>query len=196
MTSGYLERFLERVDGLPEELHRSYNLLRELDQETKDAIEKVDLECQTFLHKIQRLAKEERQQQLQQIKNAFEKILEYSDQKYNITLQSYEEVDEHIRALDADMKSFQEEARNQSGIDDNGLYSEDLPVDPNEPTYCFCHQVSFGEMIACDNPSCPIEWFHFSCVNLTSPPENGHWLCPSCEASGKKKLTDVNKFST
>lgn len=25
------------------------------------------------------------------------------------------------------------------------------PIDPNEPTYCFCGQVSFGEMIACDN---------------------------------------------
>ena len=27
----------------------------------------------------------------------------------------------------------------------------DMPVDPNEPTYCFCHQVSYGEMIGCDN---------------------------------------------
>lgn len=29
----------------------------------------------------------------------------------------------------------------------------DLPVDPNEPTYCICNQVSFGEMVACDNPN-------------------------------------------
>ena len=27
----------------------------------------------------------------------------------------------------------------------------DLPVDPNEPLYCICQQVSYGEMIACDN---------------------------------------------
>lgn len=27
-----------------------------------------------------------------------------------------------------------------------------MPVDPNEPTYCLCHQVSYGEMIGCDNP--------------------------------------------
>ncbi len=25
------------------------------------------------------------------------------------------------------------------------------PLDPNEPTYCVCQQVSFGEMIGCDN---------------------------------------------
>jgi hypothetical protein len=28
----------------------------------------------------------------------------------------------------------------------------DMPVDPNEPTYCVCNQVSYGEMIGCDNP--------------------------------------------
>lgn len=27
-----------------------------------------------------------------------------------------------------------------------------MPVDPNEPTYCLCNQVSYGEMIGCDNP--------------------------------------------
>ncbi|ELT89615.1 hypothetical protein CAPTEDRAFT_87477, partial [Capitella teleta] len=46
----------------------------------------------------------------------------------------------------------------------------DMPVDPNEPTYCLCHQVSYGEMIGCDNPDCPIEWFHFACVELATKP--------------------------
>lgn len=81
----------------------------------------------------------------------------------------------------------------------------DMPVDPNEPTYCLCHQVSYGEMIGCDNPDvsvrllsyfeiicinlvfiivlclilqCPIEWFHFACVDLATKPK-GKWyeLC-------------------
>merc|ERR1712168_1452462 len=42
----------------------------------------------------------------------------------------------------------------------------DMPVDPNEPTYCVCRQVSFGQMVMCDNSECPIEWFHFGCVGL------------------------------
>lgn len=29
----------------------------------------------------------------------------------------------------------------------------DIPVDPNEPTYCLCNQVSYGDMVACDNPN-------------------------------------------
>ncbi|CAH0557548.1 unnamed protein product [Brassicogethes aeneus] len=62
----------------------------------------------------------------------------------------------------------------------------DMPVDPNEPTYCLCHQVSYGEMIGCDNPDCPIEWFHFACVGLTTKPK-GKWYCPKCIQDRKKK---------
>ncbi|XP_053379778.1 inhibitor of growth protein 5-like isoform X1 [Mercenaria mercenaria] len=62
----------------------------------------------------------------------------------------------------------------------------DMPVDPNEPTYCLCHQVSYGEMIGCDNLDCPIEWFHFGCVGLTAKPK-GKWYCPRCTEERKKK---------
>ncbi|XP_075254375.1 inhibitor of growth protein 4-like [Convolutriloba macropyga] len=64
----------------------------------------------------------------------------------------------------------------------------DMPVDPNEPTYCICQQVSYGEMIGCDNPDCPIEWFHFNCVGLSAKPK-GKWFCYRCSAERKKKLT-------
>lgn len=56
---------------------------------------------------------------------------------------------------------------------------QEIPIDPDEPTYCLCDQVSFGEMIGCDNDLCPIEWFHFSCVQLTTKPK-GKWYCPRC----------------
>ncbi|KAL4378149.1 hypothetical protein GQ457_02G035120 [Hibiscus cannabinus] len=47
-------------------------------------------------------------------------------------------------------------------------FDVDQPIDPNEPTYCVCHQVSFGDMIACDNENCQGgEWFHYACVGLT-----------------------------
>lgn len=58
------------------------------------------------------------------------------------------------------------------------------PLDPNEPTYCLCEQVSFGEMIGCDKEDCPIEWFHFQCVGLTSKPK-GKWYCPLCRPEQK-----------
>ena len=48
------------------------------------------------------------------------------------------------------------------------LAVEEPPADPNEPKYCRCQNVSYGEMVACDNNDCPIEWFHFACVGLTA----------------------------
>ena len=54
-----------------------------------------------------------------------------------------------------------------------------VDIDPDEPTYCLCDQVSYGEMIGCDNDLCPIEWFHFTCVQLSSKPK-GKWFCPRC----------------
>lgn len=61
----------------------------------------------------------------------------------------------------------------------------DCSVDPNEPVYCVCNRIAFGEMIACDNEECPIEWFHYPCVNLTKKPRNT-WICPTCTYRKKK----------
>ncbi|KAI5200719.1 hypothetical protein E4T39_05562 [Aureobasidium subglaciale] len=60
---------------------------------------------------------------------------------------------------------------------------EDL--DPDEPRYCICGDVSHGTMIACDNESCELEWFHLGCVGLTElPKRRTKWYCPIC----RKKL--------
>jgi hypothetical protein len=58
----------------------------------------------------------------------------------------------------------------------------DIAIDPHEPTYCTCGQVAFGEMIACDNPACTVEWFHQSCVGFKSYEKNvvKTWFCPLC----------------
>ncbi|KEY64952.1 hypothetical protein S7711_08193 [Stachybotrys chartarum IBT 7711] len=49
----------------------------------------------------------------------------------------------------------------------------------DDKKYCLCHNVSYGDMVACDNDNCPYEWFHWSCVGLKSEP-NGTWFCPVC----------------
>lgn len=42
-------------------------------------------------------------------------------------------------------------------LSENGLLVEQTGDgeynDPNEPRYCICNQVSYGEMVACDNVS-------------------------------------------
>ncbi|GAA6049924.1 hypothetical protein JCM3770_007052 [Rhodotorula araucariae] len=71
-------------------------------------------------------------------------------------------------------KELQKEERKQEKKVDLGM-----PIDPNEPTYCYCDRVSFGEMIACENEDCSREWFHLGCVGLDQAPE-GAWYCDDC----------------
>ena len=91
------------------------------------------------------------------------------------------------------------DAESGSGDDDeeavtppanNGDGDEDMvDIDDEEggddKKYCTCQNVSFGDMVACDNESCPYEWFHWSCVGLKSEPV-GTWICPVCTKNMKK----------
>lgn len=71
-----------------------------------------------------------------------------------------------------------EDDAEMGGVDDEG---EDTKL------YCFCKRVSHGDMVACDNENCPVEWFHWLCVGLTSEPK-GRWLCPDCKKLPEKKI--------
>lgn len=70
---------------------------------------------------------------------------------------------------------------------------DELAIDPDEPTYCLCDQISFGEMILCDNDLCPIEWFHFGCVALTTKPK-GKWFCPKCRGDRPNVMKPKAQF--
>ncbi|KAF4517739.1 hypothetical protein B566_EDAN002944 [Ephemera danica] len=69
---------------------------------------------------------------------------------------------------------------------DPNAENPDWTYDPNEPRYCICNQVSYGDMVACDNEDCPFEWFHYPCVNITAPPK-GKWYCPQCTTNMKRR---------
>lgn len=76
-------------------------------------------------------------------------------------------------------------------LNESGMVVEQTPegewsYDPNEPRYCTCNQVSYGDMVACDNDACPYEWFHYPCVGITQPPK-GKWYCPKCTASMRRR---------
>lgn len=70
-----------------------------------------------------------------------------------------------------------------------GLEAAAVGMDGEDEIYCICRQVSFGNMIGCDNEDCKIEWFHYDCVGLTEPPDpKSLWFCPDC-----RKAREANK---
>lgn len=151
----------------------------------------------------------------QAIQEAHKACLDVADHKVALASQTYDLVDSHIQRLDKDLKKFEEELRreqvliggpaapvqrpeNLTQLDIKAGRNKgqpfipavqmeiDLPVDPNEPTYCYCNRVSYGEMIACDNPECKIEWFHFDCVGIVVRPR-GKWYCTDCSTLMKRR---------
>ncbi|EEU47978.1 uncharacterized protein NECHADRAFT_75096 [Fusarium vanettenii 77-13-4] len=59
---------------------------------------------------------------------------------------------------------------------------DDADIDADEPTYCYCNGVSYGEMVACDADECPREWFHLECVGLkVAPGSKAKWYCEDCK---------------
>ncbi|OTA91028.1 hypothetical protein M434DRAFT_13459 [Hypoxylon sp. CO27-5] len=81
-------------------------------------------------------------------------------------------------------RAADEDANSSVQGDDEG------DVDADEPLYCYCNGVSYGEMVACDAEDCEREWFHLDCVGLkAAPPSNMKWYCDNCKdriKTGKK----------
>eukprot|EP00039_Didymoeca_costata_P019918 m.339403 g.339403 ORF g.339403 m.339403 type:complete len:205 (-) comp18792_c0_seq1:202-816(-) len=201
--TGYMEQYLESVETLPSQLKRNFSLMRELDIQAESESRQVEEKCRAFLKEMTRTTQKERKDRLDKIQAGFRNTVEIGDRKVSLAIEIYETVDAHIRKLDENLSQFDsenadspEKKKRKKGEDGGGYKKkresirrdpvEDMPVDPNEPTYCLCHQVSYGEMIACDNEDCPTEWFHFGCVNLTEQPKN-KWYCPRCQMEMDRK---------
>lgn len=75
-------------------------------------------------------------------------------------------------------------------------YSADQAVVAQiESPYCYCRKhVEDTQMIGCDGPTCPIQWYHFSCVGIITPPD-GDWLCPKCRPKKSNKVVFLFCFS-
>ena len=64
------------------------------------------------------------------------------------------------------------------------------PTDVNDK-YCICGGPFDSDMIACDFPNCPIEWYHLRCLNIADIPD-GEWFCQDCSSKRKKKHVTFN----
>ncbi|XP_062518991.1 inhibitor of growth protein 1-like [Corticium candelabrum] len=252
----YLERYLDCVENLPDDLQRLMSLLKELDAKTQALLQTLRPRHQAYIESFDSDNVAKRRKLHQEVLRGVLLCREFGDEKLQLASQMQELVESHSRQLEDDLRAL-EHARMEENMpplsteQQRLMYSEgydigrptkrpprqkrshpytqlkekdlgedfrdtkekdlgqkpakkrfkkktsrtkvrdDSPppeaqIDPNEPTYCLCDQVSFGEMIGCDNDECPIEWFHFQCVGLMSKPK-GKWYCPQCSTEREKK---------
>ncbi|RXK37170.1 hypothetical protein M231_05539 [Tremella mesenterica] len=89
-----------------------------------------------------------------------------------------EERPAHKRTSTNGKKNVKEEDNDMDGGGDG---------DTDTKRYCLCQQVSYGEMLGCDDDECEVEWFHLACLGLDSAPSSTEpWICPMCTERRKK----------
>ncbi|UZJ56700.1 hypothetical protein CBS101457_006020 [Exobasidium rhododendri] len=76
--------------------------------------------------------------------------------------------------------------------DSQVLPTPTLGEDADERRYCFCNNVSYGDMIGCDDDDCEREWFHLGCVGMLKPPQ-GTWYCNDCEQKRSSRNSKAKK---
>lgn len=160
-----LDVFLDSLGQVTTELNRNFTLITDLDKKTQDLMEQIR---RLFKEYGNTKSKKHRRKISEEIANLFDTIDGYAGDKRDLAQITYSIVDKHIKQLNL--------------LGNNEALT--MPVDPNEPRFCVCRGVSFGDMIACDNPDCLIEWFHLPCVNLISAPKK--WFCPQCDSQTKR----------
>lgn len=165
------EHFIEILDHVPPEFERNFTLIRDLDERTCKEMDEINQLMAKYRSERKR---SKRQEFRDKIRSCLDKTISLADDKISLTLQTYETVDRNIRHMSA----FSKNPIELPGGKLLKLGSE-MPVVSDEPTFCTCNQVSHGDMIACDNSECTIEWFHYACMGLKKAPK-GKWYCPDC----------------
>jgi len=151
----------------------------------------------------------------QKVAEETKRSLAVCDEKVALAQRCYDLVEQHIARLDKDLRVFDQALAEKeaaaalakglvppptaASVGGNGLASPEkprpaigddfgsTPAEADEPKYCVCNRVSFGEMIACENETCAVEWFHFACVGLSTDAKiKGKWFCNACAAEKRR----------
>lgn len=117
-------------------------------------------------------SKSRRTGQIKNLGRYVNKPLDASDDDDDDELSNEGDLDDETR-MDIDSQIMNASTANRLSGVSAGNDEED------SQTYCVCQRVSFGDMVACDNEQCAIQWFHWGCVGLREEPA-GEWLCPDC----------------
>ena len=100
------------------------------------------------------------------------------------TLLRTDEVEMWVRHLSDVRKHRQAGAQKASAKrKENSLKKKSSKAAVDTPdSWCICGGPECGDMIACEHKDCPIEWFHFQCVGLSTAP-SGEWICAQCKVA-------------
>uniref|UniRef100_A0A8C0D4Y1 Inhibitor of growth protein N-terminal histone-binding domain-containing protein n=1 Tax=Balaenoptera musculus TaxID=9771 RepID=A0A8C0D4Y1_BALMU len=94
--------------------------LTSLNQRVKNKKAEIDILAAEYISTVKSLSADQRVEHLQKIQSAYSKCREYSDDKVQLAMQTYEMVDKHIRRLDADLARFEADLKDKMEGSDFG----------------------------------------------------------------------------
>ena len=206
--ASYVEMAIDAREEVPHVISECLKCIDKMDA----AVTSVSMAIDSTLNDI-KCHNQATSKQVASIRSAKSLVEMLCEKKVQMAVANYDLLDENVRMIDEEIKVLEKAmlgsgnaalknfvtnryqaaqyATEGAGYSSGAFYEEAMKVDPNEPVYCICRQIAYGDMIACDNEDCAIEWFHIKCTNLSKLPRN-KWLCSDCARLKKleKKAKD------
>ncbi|KAG4305424.1 hypothetical protein PORY_000980 [Pneumocystis oryctolagi] len=179
------------TEHFPIDLLRSLQLVRQLDDESTCKpfcyiIRVFTLEaCVNKLDELALTVSTDHPEQYTEMAQLLKISLQNRSITFTETCKLYKMAERHLHTVEQTLQKLEEAwLKNQHEKTTEVTYAEKSQPkkkqrrnkSETEPIYCFCNQISYGRMIACDNRNCSREWFHWDCVRITSAPK-GKWTC-------------------
>lgn len=165
------DEFKISLDHVPPEFVRNMTLLTDLEKKQAQLNSKI---IDQMLEYQKARTKSRRANIRKATDELFDKMESFGADKVAIAEQTYKLIDRSIARF-----GKHSDGSSPAPEDKKPIEILDMPPDDNEPKFCHCRNISYGEMVCCDNMDCPIEWFHFACVGLQESPK-GNWYCSAC----------------
>ncbi|CAO3630499.1 unnamed protein product [Cunninghamella blakesleeana] len=182
------EKILKHEPNIIKRIRRDYDKLEDLATEriqlAENALHLVDRHLERISHDLDVLNKTN--PELLALSNV-QHLLQRNGTNEIETEEDEEDDEEHDEeAYIAVMMANRQKKRKKKETRDSEENTE-------EPLYCYCRQVSYGEMVGCDGEHCPYEWFHMECTGLDAPPK-GEWFCKHClESENSRKIKKMKR---
>lgn len=174
MPLAYLEEYLDAITAVPQQVQHSLGRLAELDSY-------IDGNRTALVHAIESYSTDPASPEARKlVLSCLLKEIEKTAQKKAVADQLLRNLSKHSQILEDDLQGFQEELKVKTlSVADSTTIPSVNKRPRTRKDECVCNNKGKGEMVGCENPACPSEWFHLSCMGLSKVPA-GRWFCPQC----------------
>ncbi|RNA41392.1 Inhibitor of growth 3, partial [Brachionus plicatilis] len=163
----YIEDFLELIEPFPQELREKLTEMREFDLKIQNETDKLDERIKSFFNQCKKQKPEWKNENGEEIKKEYIKILENADDKIQIANQLFDLIEKYLKKLDQELQKFKLELE----ADHAGITSR---LEQELSSKTFNENISLNKINSYSNLS-----LTFNNLNNQTVDDSDFTLCPS-----------------